>query len=183
MSISHEVKAAVDVHFTIPEIESERLTLRAIAETDLDDLMELWGDEETAKYIGGVQTRVSSWHSIASLFGHWYWRGFGLWAVVEKESGKVIGWTGIWFPEGWLEPELIWSLNKHFHGKGYATEAAETARNYAYQQLKLKTLISVIAPENTASIKVAERLGASYEKDWELRGNKVNIWRHPGVDK
>ncbi|ALT00300.1 hypothetical protein AT746_03395 [Lacimicrobium alkaliphilum] len=167
------------ISFEVPTVESYRLILRALKEEDLNALMDLWGDEETTRFIGGIQTRASAWQLLAGLTGHWLWRGYGLWGIIDKNSKKTIGWTGIWNPEGWPEKELIWSINKAFWGKGLATEAALAARNYAKQKMGISQPISVIAPTNYSSIAVAKKLGAKYERNWELRGNVVEIWRHP----
>lgn len=167
------------IEIPIPELETPRLKMVAIQENHLDGFCEIWSDEETCKYIGGVQSRSDSWFAITTLVGHWFFRGYGLWVLIDKETQGVAGWSGIWNPEGWPEPELIWTLNKKFHGKGYATEAASTCRKWAYQERGLGPLISIIAPDNQASERVALRLGAQKEKPWQLRGKDVTIWRHP----
>ena len=93
--------------------------------------------------------------------GHWLLRGFGNWALEEKSTGVFVGWCGLWFPEGFPEPEVGWGLMRDKHGRGYATEAAMRARAYAYETLGWKTAISLIGRDNHRSIRVAERLGAT----------------------
>ncbi len=112
--------------------------------------------------------RARAWRHMAALVGHWTLRGYGIWAVEEKGSQEFVGSIGLWFPEGWPELELGYWLVPEAHGKGYATEAGMKSRDYAFDQLGAKTLVSYIDPTNEPSKKVAERLGAGYEKTIEL---------------
>jgi len=106
-------------------------------------------------------------------------RGYGSWVLEEKTSGDWVGYSGLWRPEGWPEPEVMWGLAADAQGRGYATEAAQRARAFAYGELGWTTLISCIDPENLPSQRVAERLGAKREGAMELRGSTVGIYRHP----
>ena len=82
---------------------------------------------------------------------------------------------------GWPEPEIGWSLFAGEHGRGFATEAALRARDYAYRDLGWTTLMSLVHPDNRPSIRVAERLGARFEKPFVIRGTEVGIYRHPAA--
>jgi RimJ/RimL family protein N-acetyltransferase len=91
--------------------------------------------------------------------------------------------VGLWNPEGWPEAEIGWDLFDGHEGKGYATEAAEAARAYAYDVLGWTTLISLVAPGNDGSAKVALRLGASCESEFtHARLGHLHVYRHPGPD-
>jgi RimJ/RimL family protein N-acetyltransferase len=90
-----------------------------------------------------------------------------------------VGYSGLWNPHGWPEPEVMWGLAASAHGRGYATEATRRARDFAYRELGWTTLISCIAPDNLASQRVALRLGAVLESSIELKGSKADIYRHP----
>jgi RimJ/RimL family protein N-acetyltransferase len=117
---------------------------------------------------------------MAMYLGHWVLRGYGLWALQDKASGQWAGWCGPWNPEGWPEQEISWALAKSFHGRGYATEAALRARDFAYRELGWPTAVSYIAAENTPSQRVAARLGATFEGPGQLREKPVGVYRHPG---
>jgi RimJ/RimL family protein N-acetyltransferase len=164
---------------TVPVLETERLRLREWREADLPAYAEFWADEATARFVGGACARDDAWRRMAMLIGHWVLRGYGMWAVEEKSSGRLAGYCGPWNPEGWAEREIGWGLVKTFHGRGYATEAARRARDFAYRELGWPTAVSYIAPENIPSQRVAERLGAMLERTGELRGHPVGIYRHP----
>ncbi|MET0605929.1 MAG: GNAT family N-acetyltransferase [Beijerinckiaceae bacterium] len=162
-----------------PVIETERLRLREWREDDLDAIAALWADEDTARYIGGVKSRDDAWRSLAMQVGHWKLRGYGMFAIEEKDTGAFVGWSGPYFPEGWPEPEIGWTLRREFRGRGYATEATRASRDYAYRALGWTTAISLIDPENFASLRVAERLGARRDGTFNLRGMEVDVHRHP----
>lgn len=163
----------------IPVIETERTRLREWRETDLEPLALFWANEATARYVGGVKTRDETWKLMAMHLGHWRLRGYGMFAVEEKSTGRFIGWCGPYCPEGWPEPELGWGLLEEFHGRGYATEAARATRDFAYGSRGWPTAISLIDPDNKGSLRVAEKLGARFEKYWSLRGRDVGLYRHP----
>lgn len=162
-----------------PELETERVRMRAWQNADFEPFAAFCSDEESARFIGGVCPRDDAWRRIAAIVGHWALRGYGFWALEDKASGRFAGYAGLWFPEGWPEPEVGWGLLREFQGRGLVTEAAERARAFAYEELGWPTAISCIANENVASIRVAERLGAQREKQIELRGWEVAIYRHP----
>jgi RimJ/RimL family protein N-acetyltransferase len=164
---------------TIPRLETNRLILRGYKPADFDAVAELMGDGEWSKFIGGPLDRNDAWRSFMVQLGHWEFHGFGMFALEEKQSGEFVGLAGNWFPEGWPEPEMGWSLMKQAAGKGYATEAVTKLLDHTFNTLKWDTVISLIAPENVPSQKVAERVGAVHEKNIEFKGEDVRIYRHP----
>lgn len=167
----------------IPTLVTQRLILRAWREEDLDALAVFYAHEDTARFVGGVCTRDEAWRRMASMVGHWMLRGYGPWAIEERRTNVFVGYTGLWKPEGWPEPELIWGLAAHAQGKGYATEAAGAARRYAYETLGWRTLASFIRSQNEPSRRVAIRLGAVVDGQFELRGFPIDVHRHPGPEQ
>lgn len=145
-------------------LETERLILRKIdAERDFDAWARHMSDERTVKYIGGkVLDRSLAWRQMASVIGHWEIRGYGFFSVESKATGEWIGRVGPWYPEGWPEPEIGWTIGRDYWGKGYATEAARAALRYVFDELGWKRVIHVILEGNERSIAVAERLGSLY---------------------
>ena len=91
-----------------------------------------------------------------------------------------MGLCGVWNPDGWPEPEIGWAVFEGFEGKGIAYEAALRVRQYAYTDLKFGTITSNIVPGNDRSIKLAERLGAKYERTYHnaYMGEDM-MYRHP----
>ena len=161
-------------------LETERLVLRMWREQDFDTYAEMCADPNVMRYIGGVLDRPNAWRHMAVLAGHWHLRGYGHWAVDEKASGRLIGRIGFLNPEGWPGFELGWTLSPAARGKGYATEGARRALEYAFTDLDKEHVISLIHPDNKPSIRVAERLGEKLEGSTELLGHDVLIY---GIDR
>jgi RimJ/RimL family protein N-acetyltransferase len=86
-----------------------------------------------------------------------------MFAVEEKASGAVVGRVGPWEPEGWPDLEIGWTLRSDRWGRGYATEAATACLGYVFKELRRPHVISLILPDNTRSIRVAERIGETFE--------------------
>ncbi|HEY0514213.1 MAG TPA: GNAT family N-acetyltransferase [Thermoanaerobaculia bacterium] len=146
----------------IPTLETERLRLRSFHRSDLEDYAALRADPEVLRYLGGGPEpwdRGRSWRHMAFLMGHWQLGGAGMWAVEHRETAAFLGIVGFAAPDGWPGFELGWTLARRWWGNGYATEGARAALAYAFTILKKDRVISLIHPENRASIRVAERIG------------------------
>ena len=143
------------------EFETERLLLRQLREEDLDAYAGFMADPIVMEHMGGVSSRADAWRHIAVILGHWQLRGFGMYAVCEKGSGRFVGRIGPNFPESWPDREIGWLLGREFWGKGYASEAAAAMRDMVFETLGWNRLVSLIAPGNVGSEKVAERIGES----------------------
>jgi RimJ/RimL family protein N-acetyltransferase len=98
-----------------------------------------------------------------------------LWPVIEKRSGQVIGHCGLVEKkvDDRAESELVYVFHTSVWGEGYATEAASAVKEYAFERLGLKRIIALIAPENTASERVAKKVGMRFEKETRRSGGKV----------
>ncbi len=159
------------------QLETERLILRMWREADFEAYAGICADPEVMRYLGGKPyTRLEAWRHMAYLVGHWHLRGYGHWAVEEKASGRLIGRLGLQNPEGWPGFEIGWTLARDSWGKGYATEGARRALEYAFTEMGRGHVISLIHPENRASIRVAERLGEKVEGKTEVLGIGVLIY-------
>lgn len=164
--------------FTIPRLETGRLILRDLREPDIGAEIDFYATE-AARFVGGPKAPHQTWRAMAMMLGHWALRGFGFWALEEKASGRYLGRVGLWYPHGWYDREIGWTLMPAAQGQGFATEAAQAARAHAYDILGWDTAISQIAPDNAASKAVARRLGASFETLYEdPEYGPTEIWRH-----
>lgn len=141
-------------------IETERLILRPTAPEDFEGWAEFMADEESTRHLGGIQPRAVAWRGFVAMAGSWAMQGFAMFSVIEKSSGRWIGRLGPWHPEGWPGTEVGWSLVRDVWGKGYATEGAIAAIDWAFANLGWTEVIHTIAPDNTASQAVAQRLGS-----------------------
>jgi RimJ/RimL family protein N-acetyltransferase len=173
-------------------LETERLLLRLPKPEDADGYADVFGDPEVVAFLGmDVQTRQDQVAGIARMLHHWRRYGVGLFSVVRRTDERLLGRVGflMWDPKRWvgamrddlegeLETEVGWTLGRAHWGEGYATEAALACRDWALGELGLTRLISVIAPDNAASIRVAEKLGETLERE-DLPGpfdRRVDLW-------
>ena len=148
----------------VPEIETVRLRLRAFTPDDLDELQLVFGDTDVMKYISGgkPRTREETETGLRRTIEGWQRRGFGLWAVVEKATDKVIGYCGLISLEETPEIEVAYGLAKSSWGKGFATEAAHASLRFGFEELKLDRIVAVVNPQNISSQRVLEKLGMKY---------------------
>jgi RimJ/RimL family protein N-acetyltransferase len=166
----------------IPTLETERLVLRANRLGDLEPLVEFYASPR-ADHRGGRRDRLGAFNALAAEIGHWQLRGFGLWGVEEKASGAYCGQVGLYYPDGWPEPEVGWMVLEDHEGKGYAYEAALRVRAYAYDTLGWTRLVSCIRPANARSIRLAERMGARFERADTIPGGiPTHVYVHPGPE-
>ena len=151
-----------------PRFRTERLLLREWRTEDIDDYAAITADPEVMELLGGPLDRAGAWRQMALHAGHWSLRGYGNWAL--ERDGRMIGRAGLWYPEGWPGLEVGWTLARDAWGHGYATEAARAAMEWAWTELRVPGLVSVIRPENARSIRVAERLGFGPEREAVVLG-------------
>lgn len=163
-----------------PLLETERLFLRGWTESDFEPYARMMADADVARFIGGVMTRNSAWRSMAAIVGHWALRGYGFWVVERKSDRAFLGRVGLWQPEGWPALEVGWGLDRPHWGQGYATEAAQATFDHGFRTQPVSRLISLIAPDNTASQRVAARLGETKgpRTTIEVAGNNysLDVW-------
>ena len=164
---------------TIPTIETDRMILRGPKDTDFEPFAQFLTTERS-RGIGGPANRAQAWRGMAMMIGHWEMRGYGMWWLEEKSTGRAVGRVGLWNPEGWPALELGWVIYDGFEARGYAYEAAIASRTYARKTLGWGELISLIAPDNVRSIALAERMGATRNGTWTSpAGTEALIFNHP----
>ena len=171
------------ISLEIPRLETERRILRGYdPKRDFDRLAAFMATEKSRFFLGPID-RYGAWRLASCFVGHWVERGFGLFAIEEKSSGVFCGMAGPWAAETWPEPELAWWLMEDKEGHGYGTEAAICARNHVYNDLGWTSIASAIEPDKLGSIKLAERLGASFDYEHPLPGGgSVLYYRHPAPE-
>lgn len=170
----------------IPVLETERLRLVAFAERHFEAYASMLADPTSTRFVGDGQPldRMNAWRSMAMLLGHWALRGYGMWAIELKGTGEFVGRVGLHQPEGWPDLELGWMLMPAQRGHGYATEAGRVALDYAFGNLNAQRLVSLIRTDNTASERVARRLGARQATTIDFLGGAtlVYVYHPPETD-
>lgn len=140
---------------------TDRLILRAAAAEDFEPWAAFHADEATMRFLGGVQPRSVAWRGLCTMAGAWSIRGFAMFSLVERGTGRWIGRVGPWQPEDWPGTEIAWGVLPEFAGRGFAHEAAVAAIDYAVDILGWSDVMHTIAPGNAASIALARKLGAT----------------------
>ena len=147
-------------------IETERLTLREMAQEDLDSLRYegTFTDEETQKWLDWQRTLYRE-------------KGYGLWAVILKENGAMIGQCGLTM-QTWKDQRVLeigYLFNRSYWHQGYATEAAKACKEYAFKILKAPEVCSIIRDTNIASQNVAIRNGMKKKDTWTKHYRGVDM--------
>lgn len=153
-------------------LETARLVLREFTPEDTDALCEILSDPVTMRYYPAPLDRkaVEEWIERNRL--RYAVDGHGLWAMILKSSGGLIGDCGLYarqIVDGVEEVEIGYHVRRALWGQGYAPEAARACRDYGFAQLEVDHLISLIRPENLQSRRVAEKIG--------MRLSKETVWR------
>ena len=161
--------------------ETKRLYLREFLLSDFEEYSKITGDKETMKSVlnGKLHLGYSSALDVIEKYRKEYTQkpNYGYWALIEKESGLLIGDTGLYPMIETGEIELGYLLKREKWGLGLATEAASGAIKYGFERLNLKELVAVTSPENRASAKVLKKLGFNYEKTGNFHSRKSLFFR------
>jgi RimJ/RimL family protein N-acetyltransferase len=168
-----------------PVLETERLNLRAPVLADYP-AVEVFICSDRARFVlAEPGTPRVAWRVLAHVTGMWALRGFGPFVFCDRVSGEALGMSGPWYPMGWPEKEIGWSVwSAEAEGKGIAFEAAEAARAHAFGVLGWATAVSYIDPKNARSIALAERLGCVLDPDAQGPddgGPPALVYRHRGT--
>ena len=156
-------------------LETPRLRLRMFCSEDFEAYAEMMADPEVMRYLPQRRPlpRPEAWRNMAAVLGHWELCGFGPWAVEERISGELVGRIGPFRPAGWPGLELIWTIRRQSWGQGYATEGARVALKYMFEEMGSNHVISLIRPQNTASTRVAEKIGQLLQRRIEFYGGEA----------
>ena len=160
-------------------LETERLILRVFEERDIDPMSLIDSDPMVREFLGGMSDREKTAAGVHNIIKHYDDHGFSLYAVELKSTGEMIGWCGLMIPsfEAHFTPavEIGWRLASHHWNQGYATEAARAVLKYAFENLKLKEVVSFTVVDNIRSRRVMEKIG--------LHHNPADDFDHPKIEK
>lgn len=174
-----------------PLIETERLLLRLPRPEDVDAYARAFADPETMRFMGdgSTATREQAERGIRFWLDRWEVNGIGLFSAESGETGEVVGrvgfliWdTAVWETSSFAEAgeraavELGWLVFREHWGHGYATEAALALRDWGIAERGLTRLISLIRYGNDPSVRVAEKIGETYERDVVLMGGPAMLY-------
>ena len=128
-------------------IETERLVIRPLPEADRETMVKIWLDPMNERlYATDTEEQVRRWVE-------------GVWGVWERETRELIGDSTLFFAEEHDEWELAYGVRRDRWGRGYATEAARACVSHGFEQLLLDRIVADVDPENSASVRVLEKVG------------------------
>jgi ribosomal-protein-alanine N-acetyltransferase len=162
-------------------IQTSRLLLRELTGADHEALYEMYLDPRMNRFIGGPPPpREEYRRKVRETWPAYYAiHGFGLWATVRREDGRLLGRCGLLSQEidGERHVEVAYALAPEFWGQGYASEAARASRDHAFRTLDVPHVISLILAGNTGSVRVAEKNGMTFWKMADFKGHHLRVYR------
>ncbi len=167
-------------------IETKRLGLRKLTKEDASTLHEILGDRATMKYYPAPFSLEAVENWVNRSIESYHQNGFGLWAVILKESGLFIGQCGISLQniDESVVPEIGYHFNKAYWNRGYATEAAEASLQYGFQNFDFESIFIHTYIKNTPSQRIAQKIGMKKVKEYEKHIKSHGIfWRHVVYEK
>ena len=160
---------------SVPHLHTERLTLSEYRRLDFDAFAAHCADPVSAAHLV-LADRQAAWRIFCSQAGLWLIHGAGWWAVEEKATGQLVGTVGAFFREDATVMELGWNTYRAFWGRGFANEAAAAALSHALEIRREPKVRALIASTNESSLRVARRLGLTYEAQTEIYGKAVGVY-------
>ena len=158
-------------------LETKRLYMREMTRSDFGSICRILQDEETMYAYEGAFSDDEVWEWIDRQVLRYQKLGYGLWAVILKESGELIGQCGLTMQQ-WKDSEVLeigYLFRREYWHKGYATEAARACKRYAFDELGAEEVCSIIRDTNTASQKVALRNGMTASDTWTKHYRGVDM--------
>jgi len=168
---------------TVERIETQRLILREHTLEDFDTLHAMWSEPAVYRHIiGRPSTREEAWNRLLRYSGHWRLLGYGYWAVEERATGDFVGEMGFADYHRDIDPsldgrpELGWALRTAVHRKGYATEALLAIAAWGDAHFAGNETSAIIALDNTASIRLAEKIGFIKKLETTYKGEPTLVF-------
>lgn len=168
-------------------IETDRLILRELRDSDLKDWFEMDSDPEVHRYLGNqpvhdIEQIEGAFQAICQQYES---NGIGRWATIERSSGKFIGWSGLKLVREEENNHIDYydvgyRLNPKYWGKGYASEACRAALDYGFTTLNVREIIGTVHEENKASRRVLEKCGLRFVEQFmwnDIRCDWMKITR------
>ncbi|MBE9167054.1 GNAT family N-acetyltransferase [Pleurocapsales cyanobacterium LEGE 06147] len=164
-------------------LETQRLILREFQQEDLCQLAPILANPQVMKFSPtGILSFQQTRTKINGFIASYKKNGFGKWAVIFKESNRLIGYCGIAVEQidNVDERELGYRLDPAFWGRGLATEAASIVIQYGFEQLRFPHILGIVERENMASVRVLEKLGMKYKRKTVFHGVKMDVYQVSG---
>lgn len=158
-------------------LETPRLVLREMTPDDAEAAFLLNSDPEVLRYTGDEPFEsIQEARDFLEKYPSYKTYGFGRWAVILKDTGDYVGWCGLKYTPELDEYDIGYRLMKKHWGSGFASEAAEACVKLGFQQFNMQTIVGRVMPENTASVRVLEKIGLTYKENRFTDGTEEIIY-------
>ncbi len=159
-------------------LETERLLFRPLTDADLDELAALYADPDVMRFLGGPRSRDEVQHVLKEYIREYQIYGHSFFATILKKDQRFIGHCGLLKQEVEEQPEieLAYVLARPYWQQGLALEGAQALKEYGLQKLGFPRLVSLIPPDNRASIHIAEKIGMHYDRDVDQWGQHFRLY-------
>ena len=145
-------------------LQTERLILRPWTLDDAPAALAIYGDPEVMRFLHTPPADLdAALARIRRAINHYHQNSFGMCAVVEKATGRVVGGCGLKYLDGGPDVEVGYHLARAAWGRGYATEGARACVAYGFERLRLPRVVGICDPANHASRRVLEKAGMTYQ--------------------
>lgn len=152
-------------------LETERVYLRELTPDDAESFWKLNADPEVIGYTGDEPFEsVEVAHRFLEQYDHYRKYGFGRWAVILKSDHTFLGWCGLKYTEEKQEVDVGYRFFRKYWGMGYATESARACNEYGFKEIKLSAIVGRSMKSNTASVKVLEKIGMTFDRYFDFNG-------------
>lgn len=159
-------------------LETKRLKVRESTVEDVEDFYRIYKEPSITYYMENLHADVDEERAyVKDYIRHVYGLyGYGMWTVILKETGEVIGRAGISVRDGYETPELGFMIESVHQGKGYASEVCGDILKYAFEELEMDRIQALVCELNEGSKRVLKRLGFDYYEDVTEEGKKYQLW-------
>lgn len=160
-------------------LKTERLLLRELNPDDAENFYKLNLNPNVIKYTGNSAFKdIDEAKEFLENYLDYKLNGFGRWAVIEKSNNEFLGWCGLKYDQNLDETDIGFRFSEEHWNKGFATESAKACIDYGFENLNIKTIVGRAMSENVASIKVLEKIGLSFDKEFDFdEKNKGVIYK------
>ena len=183
-TVAKQFKIKVKIIF-----ETKRLIVREILTSDVDEMFELHSDPEVHRYLGNatINSKTEIVNVINFVRQQYLDHGVGRWAIIKKDTGEFVGWTGLEFVTKETNNhknyyDLGYRLIKRFWGQGLATESAFASLDYAFDKLNAKEVCAIADCENDGSNKILKKVGLKFIETFDHEGVEHNWYTIDRVD-
>lgn len=155
-------------------LQTDRCLIRETIPEDAEAFFEIYKEPSITRYMEGLYPKIEQEKQYINDYIDkvYSFYGFGVWTVIKRDSGEIIGRAGLSYREGFEEPEIGFVIGKHWQRQGYAEEICNAILDYAREELEFDVVQAFVRPENVASLGLCKKLGMKLERETVIGGIK-----------